>query len=204
MKNNIILFRNGQQRKEVITMCDLLKYLQGKTADELLKEHEIPMEPPIDLALLLEKIGLSTSGIDFTKMEEAAGLRKGWILGAAMSSGEDLTIFYKKSDTYNRKLFTIAHELGHCCLHSDSLKIEHVELRTDSISDKDNEHEYDANVFAGELLIPEESLMPIYKKFIVPSLKYLASIFGVSTNVMAARLDYLQLNYMKDTMISED
>lgn len=53
-------------------------------------------------------------------------------------------------------------------------------------------------------LIPESALMPIYNRFLLPSLGALADIFGVSTAVMASRLDYLALSYYKDTKISDD
>ena len=58
--------------------------------------------------------------------------------------------------------------------------------------------ETEADIFAGELLIPEQSLVKVYDEFYVPSLKSLAKIFMVSTNVMAARLDYLSMPYFKD------
>lgn len=65
--------------------------------------------------------------------------------------------------------------------------------------DKDNEQiEEQANIFAGELLIPEESLNKYYNRMIVPSLSTLAEIFRVSTSVMVARLDYLRKPYFKD------
>ena len=65
-------------------------------------------------------------------------------------------------------------------------------------------HEIEANIFAGELLIPKPLLLKKYKEFIIPSLKALSIIFGVSTNVMAARLDYLGLDYFKDIPLSEE
>ncbi|MFR7477207.1 ImmA/IrrE family metallo-endopeptidase [Frisingicoccus sp.] len=58
------------------------------------------------------------------------------------------------------------------------------------------------DIFAGELLIPEPLLKEIYSKFYLPSLKTLAKIFHVSTNVMAARLDDLSMPYFKDAELT--
>lgn len=183
-------------------MCTILKNIKNKTAYELLQENNIALTPPIDISLLLEQIGISVISKDFTEVENIGGYERGSILGAAISKDEDLAIFYRKQDTYNRKIFTVAHELGHCCMHSDSLRISHIELRTtDTYNDV---REREVNIFAGELLIPEIVLMPIYKEYILPSLRDLSKRFCVSTNVMAARLDYLNLNYFKDIDINEE
>lgn len=201
MKSNIILFR-AFQKKEGITMCEILKNIQGKTALELLNNYNIELKPPINITQLLKNLKISAIATDFSKIEKEANIEPNLILGAALSVDESLTIFYREKDTYNRQLFTIAHELGHCCLDTDSLMINHLELRTDTVQQSNKE--YKANVFAGELLIPEIPLKNIYNELIIPSLDTLAKIFGVSTNVMAARLDYLNLQYLKDTVISEE
>ena len=199
--NNIIYFYTPLNVGD-IHMCTILKNIKNKTAYELLQENNIALTPPIDISLLLEQIGISVISKDFTEVENIGGYERGSILGAAISKDEDLAIFYRKQDTYNRKIFTVAHELGHCCMHSDSLRISHIELRTtDTYNDV---REREVNIFAGELLIPEIVLMPIYKEYILPSLRDLSKRFCVSTNVMAARLDYLNLNYFKDIDINEE
>lgn len=203
--NNIIYFTDVKKRFLIQgddIMCSILQKIKNKTPMELLNEYRIDLVPPIDISLLLEQIGISVISKDFTDVENIGNYPHGSILGAAISKGDDLAIFYRKNDTYNRKIFTVAHELGHCCLHTDDLKISHIEFRTvDTYKDK---RERDVNIFAGQLLIPKHVLIPIYNKYILPSLKDLSEIFCVSTNVMAARLDYLRLNYFKDTKISEE
>lgn len=201
--NNIINYRSVYKRRYGGDhMCTILEKIKNKTPNELLKEYHIDLTLPIDISLLLEKIGISVISKDFSEAEDNAGYNRGSILGAAISNENDLAIFYRKQDTYNRKIFTVAHELGHCCKHAENLKISHIELRTtDTIFDQ---HEVEANIFAGELLIPKEKLLEKYKQFIIPSLQTLSMIFGVSTNVMAARLDYLHLDYYKDTLLSEE
>ena len=199
--NNVIKFAYYTKRESDVLMCTILKKIKGKTPEQLLKEYNIAMKPPINVAKLLEKLGISTIGMDFSGLEEAGEVEPGSILGAAFSKEDSLAIFYKKSDTFHRITFTIAHELGHCCLHSENFEIGHVQFRREKTYDETQERE--ANIFAGELLIPYESLIKEYEKFIIPSLATLSEIFDVSTNVMAARLDYLNLAYYKDSAISE-
>ena len=199
MNKSIISFSKYVQKRKSDGMCAILEKIKGKTAYELLEEYNIPMKLPIDVPLLLDKIGIYAIPKDFSDIEKSARVPIDSILGAAFSKGDSLAIFYRESDTYNRKIFTIAHELGHCCLHAENLKISHVEWRT--IDNIEEEHEINANIFAGELLIPEKLLIEKYEQFIIPSLNALAEIFGVSVNVMAARLDYLNLPYFKDVDI---
>lgn len=193
--NNIIYFHDWLHIREGGCMCEILRKLCGKTAEDLLSIYEIPMSAPIPLSLLCKRIGVAALEKDFSDIEDKYGLGREAILGAAVSFDNDLAIFYRNKDTYNRQRFTIAHELGHCCLHSKNLEINHIEFRTDDV---DDEKEKSANIFAGELLIPKKLLLDTCDKFIIPTLSALAEIFQVSINVMKARLDYLGIKYYKD------
>ena len=112
----------------------------------------------------------------------------------------ELFCTYRKQDTENRQRFTIAHELAHCCLHTENLQQNHIELRDNTFPK--TEKEKAADIFAGELLIPEPLLKEIYSKFYLPSLKTLAKIFHVSTNVMAAKLDDVSMPYFRDAELT--
>lgn len=200
MKNNIIYITKDKGVDE--KMCDLLSRLKNNTAEQLLEKYNIPLTPPIDILLLLEKIGIALIRNDFIEIENSGNIEHGTISGAAISKDETLAIFYRDSDTYNRQRFTIAHELAHCCIHADDLEINHIELRDNFNSN--NPKEIEANIFAGKLLIPLSALKDVYNQLVVPPLSTLAEIFEVSTNVMAARLDYLNMPYLKDIKISEN
>lgn len=190
-------------RREVVLMCQILKDLQGKTAKELLIQYKIDMDKlPIDLPGLLDNIGISTCEQDFSKLEDEVQCEHGYILGAAISDEDNLVIFFKKGESLNKTMYIAAHELGHCCLHGNTLKIGHIEFKTSAANE--NEHEEEANKFARELLIPEISLKKQYDKFLIPSLRALSKIYRVSTKVMSERLDELNLGYYKDTVISEE
>lgn len=181
-------------------MCEILRKLQGKNANELLKEYGMEERTPIEIEELLKKIGIEIIPADFSGIEEKVGYTPGEILGATLITNEDVTIFYRKESSDNRIRFTIAHELAHCCIHTDRLKETNIQLRQNS---NQNPEEQAANIFAGELLIPQKNLIKYYTELIVPSLKTLAEIFMVSTSVMAARLEWLNLPYYKDTEVNE-
>lgn len=203
MGNIIQISSYLQERKQGgANMCAILEAIRGRTPNELLEIYNMNIAPPIDLAQLLQKIGISTIVKDFSEMEASKGMDHGSILGAAISNGDNLTIFYRQKDNFHRRKFTIAHELAHCCLHCPENRSSHIQYRLKpfvNLTEKELEKEREANIFAGELLIPEDILMKYYKQMIVPSLTSLAEIFDVSTSVMAARLDYLNLAYYKDS-----
>ena len=148
----------------------------------------LSLSPPIDIGKLLKRIGISTVEVDFTKLEGYS------VQGVSFTDADSLYILYKKGASYNRQLLSIAYELGYC-VYSDSLCLNHIR--------KYGEVDEQIMQFVGELLIPEAALMPIYKKFTIPSLSRLSKIFGVSTALMATRLNVLELNYYKDTQLSD-
>jgi Zn-dependent peptidase ImmA (M78 family) len=179
--------------REGVNMCKVLKDIQGKTADMILKEYGQDDSIPVNLNQLLLNIGISALPLDFTDLEKEIDCPQGDILGLVLSKGEKAAIFYKKDDTLNRQRFTIAHELAHCCLHTVEYDKPHVEFRMND-SQKD-QHEKEADIFAGQLLVPLKRLQEVYLKLAVPSSITLASKFAVSVNVMEARLDYLKISY---------
>ena len=123
--NNITLFRRSGD-----TMCKILEKLRDKTPENLLKEYQISLVPPIDVSLLMQRIGIKEIPFDFTELEKIMKLKTGDVIGSVFAKGDELGIFYKASDSLNRQRFTIAHEIAHCCLDTDALKTKHIELRS--------------------------------------------------------------------------
>lgn len=196
----MILCPKNTGGKDDNNMCKILREICGLSALELLEKYGINLSPPIDIKKLIDNIGIRLIKYDFSNAERAGNYPLGSIIGAALSDGDNLDILYANNQTLNRDRFTIAHELAHCCLHNDSLEINHLELRTNNVSLK----ERDANIFAGELLIPYSSLITIYNQLLKPSLSVLAQIFQVSTNVMRERLKYLELNFVDDSKDNQE
>ena len=197
--NESNLDKNTGEKSDI--MCKILRNLSGRKAEEILELYADAYSLPIDIEKIVKDMGIKIEDIDFTELEKKHELPIGCILGATIADGEDVIILNRKNSSRNRKRFTIAHEIAHCCLHTDSLMEQHVEFRREN-SDADPK-EHLANIFAGELLIPEKQLKGIYSQLLLPKLSTLVEIFKVSSSVMAARLDYLNLAYYKDLQISE-
>ncbi|MBQ3543574.1 MAG: ImmA/IrrE family metallo-endopeptidase [Lachnospiraceae bacterium] len=188
-------------------MCKKLKEISGKTPEEILKFCGQENRIPIDIMDIIFKLGIILNETDFTEIEQSQDFECcGNILGAVYTEGDDLNICYQKqsgeiklkSQIEHRKRFTLAHELAHCCLDMNpDAQDYHLEFRTDQLQ-SDNKKEYNANVFAGQLLIPTKSLLSVYYRLEVPSLEFLANLFNVSKKVMIARLNYLKLPFFSD------
>lgn len=87
--------------------------------------------------------------------------------------------------------FTVAHEIGHCCLHSGGLFID----RTDSGKTlgiwNDASEEAEANAFAGELLLPKDLFVPRFRGK-SPSIKLLETIASeFQTSRLATAVQYI-------------
>lgn len=132
--------------------------------------------------------------MDFTELEDK--MNKGHILGLVLSNDKNAVIYYSAHDTVHRQRFTIAHELGHICRHLrvDTTDYPYIDWRIETQIDG-NKTEENANVFAGELLIPLHKLKEEYLALGSYRSKDLAKRFGVSINVMEKRLDYLKISY---------
>lgn len=172
--------------KEVSILCDTLNKIKNKTAEELLVTSNQLNNTPVDLEKILEAINISCLPYDFKD--------DGSILGACVASGNQAAIFYRKDEIEDshRYRFTIAHEIAHCCLGHINPSAAPVHYR--KTGDLPDEEERAANVFAGELLIPKDSLLSVISKLYVPSVKTIAQVFAVSENVMKERLKFLGID----------
>jgi Zn-dependent peptidase ImmA (M78 family) len=101
-----------------------------------------------------------------------------------------------------RQNFTVAHELAHLILHDqEQLHVDRafptVRLRDDKSSQGIDDAEKEANLFAAELLMPEQflkkdlagrSTLDLYDENYIPQL---AQTYGVSVQAFIFRLQYL-------------
>ena len=98
------------------------------------------------------------------------------------------TIFIEKDLINTRKIFTLAHELGHYFLHSH----QGVKYRTDGYKydiRKESIEEVEANYFAGTLLMPKGLILKKVAEGL--STQELANYFGVSKTAIRVRLEWL-------------
>lgn len=189
---------NAKQKEiKVSTVCKPISAIRGMDASEILELCRQENSIPVDVTAILKKLGISCLAFDFSKLESQIPecFNGNHILGALATKGDKAAIFYSVDDKRDshRYRFTIAHEIGHCCLnHIDTNKaLPHLMFRKDG--EANSKKEIAANIFAGELLIPENSLMSIIDELLIPSVSTLAEIFDVSDKVMLARLKYLKL-----------
>lgn len=175
-------------------IMDKIKNINGKTVMDILQETGQEDSFPISLNKILQHYGISARAKDFSWLERQLTNRivdaRGRILGAMITnSAGDTTIFYSSDPilmSEHRYRFTIAHELAHACINGEP---NHIEFRHDGTSN--NVIEQQANIFAGELLIPLKQLEAVSEGLYIPSITNLAKVFEVSNAVMIARLEHL-------------
>lgn len=187
----------SQRKMKVNTMCRPISAIRGLSAEDILELCRQENSVPVDIKTILKKLGISSMAYDFSELEdELEECSDGnHILGALVTKGDKAAIFYSiddKKDSH-RYRFTIAHEIGHCCLKHFPVHGEttHPVFRKDG--DTSNKQEIAANIFAGQLLIPRNSLIRIIDELLKPSVSVLAKIFDVSEKVMYARLKHLNI-----------
>lgn len=127
---------------------------------------------PVDLNKILYKFGLKAYNTRFSKPEISGALDR-----------KQKRIFLDSTDPYTKKVFTLAHELGHYFLHDDqAYDILYREKRLHARPELEKE----ADEFAAELLMPEATIRLYWP--IAESIQQLAEIFSVSYSAMEYRL----------------
>jgi len=146
-----------------------------KMAGKVLKESHI-QNPPVDLVAILRRHGIEYEEVeDFPETVDALIIEVGTKVYAAVNSRHHL----------HRRRFSLAHELGHYFLHKDGKFEEPITI--DSPPSEENEFgskdpaEIEADLFAGELLVPLEMLKLHVKK----GIPELSRIFLVSDQVVS-------------------
>jgi Zn-dependent peptidase ImmA (M78 family) len=129
-----------------------------QAARQLLKDCGIT-KPPVDLRVVAEKLGLGYEEVDYFPDD----------VEALVVPMEDRTVaVVNKNFPVNRRRFTLAHELCHHLLHKDrsvledTTTIDSPDLSDDEFTNKDP-FEAEADIFAGELLVPLAMLKKSYQ-----------------------------------------
>ncbi|WP_320128781.1 XRE family transcriptional regulator [uncultured Sphaerochaeta sp.] len=131
-----------------------------KDLDEIEAAHlvrdiaQIKAEAPLcDLVGLVSQLGIKLWLHDF-KMKRIFGLSVG-----IPDGGPAIIVNDNPDISIERKIFTIAHELGHLLFHLASYiaPLEHLE--------ENDEEETQANIFAGELLLPAAGLKKQWEQY---------------------------------------
>lgn len=215
-----------------LIMCNTLKKIQNKKAEDILKEYWPEDTIPIDIKKILDRIGIVYQKTTFSDLYEIDYIKEkvekfGEIFGVVVAKDDNVGIFYKKNkDAHNtpkknilaeyKANFTLAHELGHCVIHAVDVEKEgyidfalkysrqetHFENKKEEIAYFYREKE--ANIFAGEILMPEHKIHQVIDRIKTPYLTVIADTFRVTTNVMKARLDFLNIPFIDDREDGKD
>lgn len=158
-------------------------------ARNVLKKYSINV-PPVDIKQILTGYGYEYLELDtFPDNLDALFINIDGISYAAVN----------KKHHPNRKNFSVAHELGHILMNHDlnyykiTFTIDNPP-NTDSHKKTEKIFENEANIFAGELLVPLDMLKKEFKKN--SDIPTLASIFEVSTQTLSIKVkDHMSILY---------
>ena len=166
-------------------MTDLIQ--ADKQARQLRRQFS-PDVFPVDVAMIAKCVGIRVERLPLD--DDLSGM--------AFIKGGNKVIVVNKYHHINRRRFTIAHELGHHCLHSsyltNNVHVDKVVLRRDQFSSEGvDDKERQANAFAAELLMPASELRKWAKVDINDDITVamLAKKLRVSTAALTFRLTNL-------------
>jgi Zn-dependent peptidase ImmA (M78 family) len=152
-------------------------------AREILDQYDLLKKIPIDPVNLARLNNIEVRNVDY----EDNGFS-----GAISKKNGVVQIFVKSADSYNRKRFTVAHELGHFFLHMQSVNeyfIVDTMFRTPGVAQEPRETA--ANAFAAALLMDSVLVKSLWND--LRSVQIMADVFKVSYESMAHRLENLGL-----------
>jgi Zn-dependent peptidase ImmA (M78 family) len=145
-----------------------------------------PPDFPWDAFVISAHLNVPVSLVDFGDPD---------ISGMLILQGDKSEIRVRRGDPYARQNFTVAHELGHFLLHPSSSWTDTptTMYRRDYWQHDlvDRRAEYQANLFAASLLMPEAVVRQRWD--LLNSISFLAPCFRVSKKAMFRRLDKLGL-----------
>lgn len=163
-------------------------------ARQTLKDHGL-FSVPVNPIVVANKLGIRVYNAVFSDTKFSG-------LAAKRSNG--FSILVKQGDHPYRKRFTVAHEIGHALLHLESGPDEIIDTDSDFFrvppGDPDSwsikrRREYEANLFAAELLMPVELMKTTWENLSKDdrSVSKMALAFQVSEEAMGYRLNDLGL-----------
>ena len=160
---------------------------------------DINYEKIEDVALdVIEQYGIQKPVVNAFDIAKKSGIQ---VLEVDMSESypdvagfyneKEKTIYVAKDDVPQRKLFTVAHELGHVFLRHPNYSVLY------RLPKEDGEHSLEeraANAFAAKLLMPDYMLRDYLEKYNLSRGAYreMAKIFGVPMTAMKYTLQYLK------------
>jgi len=147
---------------------------------EMLEKNNIT-SPKVDVFSIAKREGFDISYLNLDYEENLAGV----------FAPKAKNIFLNEKHVKEKQKFTISHMLGHCILKHDFIEEENLcyDHKIDCTHNPIKEQE--ANYFAVNLLVPDSILkiyLSPYDKYREKDVKFFASFFQVSPEVMRAQL----------------
>jgi len=139
-------------------------------------------KPVVNAVAIADKNGIQVKEIEMpTSYDDVAGFY----------NEKEKTIYVAKDDKSTRKLFTVAHELGHIFLGHKNYSVLLRIPKEDTLYSKE---EKEANAFAAHLLMPSFLLKEYLEKYHLGRSNYreMAELFGVPLTAMKVQLEYLR------------
>ncbi|HZU48694.1 MAG TPA: ImmA/IrrE family metallo-endopeptidase [Mycobacterium sp.] len=137
-----------------------------------------PGEFPVDVEAIAKNMGLR---VEYTYLRDG-------VSGMIEARGEEVVIYVDFDENSARQRFTIAHELGHFVERSNQGQRNFAFI--DERGTKYDLHEFYADEFAGNLLMPADEIRNLRRRGF--SNVEMAAHFGVSVPALNKRLDRLQ------------
>ena len=150
-----------------LPLFDPLEYAPEDTARLVRMQWRMPSGPVRDLIGWLESAGCVVVAEDFGSMTGG-----GRVDGLSQWAADSPVMLVNDRAPTDRLRLTLAHELGHVCLHSEQLG---------------GDPEDEANAFAAELLMPADLIRPELHNLSLGKLHGLKRYWGVSMQALIER-----------------
>lgn len=164
-------------------------------AVERVREDTGMSYPHNNLLDIAEKLGVKVYDVDLSEYEIGSNAKgvNGIIDWDKNEAGQDIAEIYLNKDFSSaRKIFTLAHELGHYMLHSKDRKLR-VDVFDYSKDTQESIEETEANYFAASLLMPKEEFERVLR-VANGNIDITSKYFGVSSSAAENRLQWIQKN----------
>lgn len=164
----------------------LVKDAAREAADKVLRDYWTADRLPVDPVAIARQMGIE---VDFTEMADLSGV--------IVHDEGSTHIVIADNELLERQLFTCAHELGHYMERKQSGDPDYSFSEPKASAREQDQrggewslHEYYADEFAGNLLMPQQEFIRWYSAS--PSVSSLADVFGVSRAAVQTRLRRLR------------
>ncbi len=176
------IIRRNKSKDALLRRAHLGNVENAEEILNLARKHGITMAP-LDVEALMKLMGINLVYSSDLEKDVSGCLTK--------EDGDNWICKVNVDHHRTRQRFTIAHELAHYILHRNQQNdfIDHTYFRS---SVNENAMEYEANAFAGTLLMPEEDIRYFIGN-VSTSVNEIANHFGVSP--LAVRVRALQLGF---------